>query len=203
MIFTLRGASGLGFAPTLSPNMREGEEDSPLCPQAHLKKVTVQSRVVTREPTMMDPGGGVSGLFPDSSWRSRDTLFTSGLSSSSLSFLGRQTQHCRAEGSLQGREGRGEGPATVSQPPARPVSLQSPGQGGRQLGSGRPWEETRKVQAASPGLRWKEERASRFTVIQGSGCRHILQGQLPFSLLPNARGMPQSTEVTKFLWESK
>lgn len=153
MIFTLRGASGLGFAPSLSPNMREGEEDGPLCPQPHLKKVTMQLRVVTGEPTVMDPGGGVRGLFPDSSWSSRDTLFTSGLSSSSLSFLGRQTQRCRAEGSLQGREGRGEGPAAASRPPARPVSLQSPGQGGQQLGSGIPWEETRKVQAASSGLR--------------------------------------------------
>lgn len=105
MIFTLRGASGRGFAPTLSPNMREGKEDGPLCPQAHLKKVTVQSRVVTREPTVMDPGGGVSGLFPDSSWRRRDTLFTSGLSSSSLS-LGRQTQHCRAE--VHCKAGKGE-----------------------------------------------------------------------------------------------
>jgi len=155
VLFTLRGASGLGFAPSLSPDMRDGKEDGPLCPQLHLKKITMQLHVVTGEPTVMDPSGGVSGLFPDSSWRSRDTWFASGLSSSSLSFLGRQTQHCQAEGSLQGTEGRGEGPATASRPPARPGSLQSPGQGGQQLGSGRPWEETRKVQAASSGLRWK------------------------------------------------
>lgn len=100
VMFTLREVSGLGFAPSLSPDVREGEEDSPLCPQAHLKKVTVQSCVITGQPTVMDPGGGVSRLFPDSSWWSPDTLFTSSLSSSSLSSLGRQTQRCWAEGLL-------------------------------------------------------------------------------------------------------
>lgn len=163
----LQEVSGLGFAPSLSPDMREEEEDSPLSPQAHLKKVTVQSCVITGQPTVMDPDGGVSGLLPDSFWRSHDTLFTSGLSSSSLSSSGRQTQRCRAEGLLRVREGRGEGPAATSQPPAWPVSLQSPGQGGQQLGLGRPWEGTRKVQAARSGLREKEERASQFTVIHG------------------------------------
>lgn len=100
MMFTLREVSGLGFAPSLSPDVREGEEDNPLCPQAHLKKVTVQSRVITREPVVMDPGGGVSRLFPGSSWRTHDTLSTSGLSRSSLSSSGRQTQRCWAEGLL-------------------------------------------------------------------------------------------------------
>jgi len=153
VMFMLREASGLGFVPSLSPDMREGEEDGPLCPWVHFKKVTMQLRVVTGEPTVMDPGGGVSGLFPDSSWRSCDTMFTSVISGSSLSFLERQTQRWRAEGSLQGRQGQGEAPAATSRPPAWPVSLQSPGQGGQQLESGRPWEETRKVQAANPVLR--------------------------------------------------
>ena len=115
--------------------VREGEEEVPLFHQVNLEEIAVQWPVVIGGTDCGSPWwNGLSFLLhrfvPDWSWRSNDTLFTSGLSNNSLSFFRKTNPDtARQRGSLQGREGGGEGPAATSRSPPHPVILQSPGQG--------------------------------------------------------------------------
>ena len=202
MMFTLREVSGLGFAPSLSPDVREGEEDNPLCPQAHLKKVTLQSRVITREPVVMDPGGGVSRLFPDSSWRTHDTLFWP---KQQQRLLLRKTDPALPGRGFIVRQGRARRRLSSSVPATSMASQFAesragwPAAGVRETLGRNPESSRCKLGLERDGREGFLVYCNPWEVIVGTS----FKVKLPFSLLPNARGIPQSTKVTKLLWRSK